>query len=98
MTTGHRRLPATHASTVDTVATGAESATTVNWFFEALAARGLAGIVLQIYEFKGDWTHECPRCINALATTCRGAHIWFYTTLDPLFSEAMGETDGGGEA
>ena len=87
------RTAATDAAAVDV-----HAATSANWFFDTLTARGFAWVVFQIYRFKGDWTHACPRCVNALATTCRSAHIWFYTTFDPLVAVSTGVADGDGEA
>ena len=83
------RDPAVGATTIAT-----DLAASPNWFFEALTARGLTGVVFQIYQFTGEPTHVCPLCINAFATTCRAAHIWFYTKFDPMFRDMMDEADG----
>jgi len=56
-------------------------------------AEGLRHIVLIIKRFLGRPPfHQCPLCVNALATACKSVHCWFY----PAFDEGFDFRDDAG--
>ena len=53
-----------------------------------LAAEGLRHVAVEILRSVGTPEHRCPRCINALAGTCKSIHRWYFTKFD-LLEELM---------
>ena len=49
-----------------------------------LSSEGMRHVVRLLVLALGDPHHQCPRCKNAFAATCRVAHTWFYTTFDEV--------------
>ena len=39
-------------------------------------------VPLKIWRYLGTPTHHCEQCYNALATTSKGIHCWFYVKFD----------------
>ena len=52
------------------------------------AAEGLRHIPLELLRSLGTPEHNCLRCVNALAGTCKSIHRWFFTKFD-LLEELM---------
>ena len=47
-----------------------------------LSSEGMRHVVALMLSALGDPHHQCPRCKNAFASTCRVAHTWFNTRFD----------------
>jgi len=54
-----------------------------------LAAEGLRHIPLELLRSLGTPEHNCLRCVNALAGTCKSIHRWFFFKFDLLELELM---------